>query len=906
MNYDNILNHAALAGMRSLNQWIIYQVIPSTKRPGKLDKIPLHHVTGFPTSVTSPASWTDVHTAVAVARPLGPSFGVGFCFTKDCGYWFLDLDSCLGPGGERSPLAQQMVEHILPGAAMEVSVSGKGLHLFGRGRVPPHSNRNDPHHAEFYTSDRFCALSGDLLQGDCDLDFTERIAWTAMTYFPARSGQTQVSHGDGPCADWRGPTDDADLLRRAMQSRSARSTFGGGATFADLWHADEAVLAKAYPTTGEGTYDASSADAALAQHLAFWTGKDHARIDGLMRQSALARAKWEREDYMARTIGNACAMARDVLIDPLPASDVISMFRTLTQDEVRAKWLELAIPLSPTETDSVLDEVEKYLIVGRRVLQQELKQARAAHNAKRKAEDFAARAGKREMIEHRPAESVAQAIHVERAIIAAAMPGDYVSFGGTLTRVAAKPLPFTHMIDDPEKAPPPVPQMVPLSKVDVLANVERVAVFYKHKADRSREAIAVPDRIVEVLHGKSAHAAPVVTGLVTHPIVLPSGEVLASDGLHPSSGMFLWAAADPFARPYAQHETVAALQRLRGNVLEGFEFATPLDADVALAGLMTGVQRRVLDQAPGLAVLASAQSSGKTTVARRIHLMLTGHDMPAMTFPVGNEAEMAKLLLSTLLRGPAMVVFDNVPDGIKFESGSLAAALTSASIDQRVLGASNNAIAPTNTLFTLTGNNLSLGRDEITRWLVTRLAPTTARPEERKFLHTDVVTHAQAIRAQVLRDVVGVVAGYLLSGAGIPAASRFIRWDRMVRQPLMWAGAHDVGLVFRANASESEDTRAHRGLLWGLRQLFGDQPFHARDIATPAQMGAAGRVEAWQALVNAFELMGIDKITSAKALGRCLEGLEGRVAEVDGLQMRIRATVDRTGTKVFRTEVVRL
>ena len=36
--------------------------------------------------------------------------------------------------------------------------------------------------------------------------------------------------------------------------------------------------------------------------LAFWTGRDCERIRALMNKSALARDKWEREDYLPRTI----------------------------------------------------------------------------------------------------------------------------------------------------------------------------------------------------------------------------------------------------------------------------------------------------------------------------------------------------------------------------------------------------------------------------------------------------------------------------------------------------------------------------------------------------------------------------------------------------------------------------
>ncbi len=138
--------------------------------------------------------------------------------------------------------------------------------------------------------------------------------------FPAFKGQDiggDFSLTEGPVEEWRGPTEDADLLRRAMQSRSAAGAFGAKATFADLWSGDIEALARCFPDSAHA-YNASLADAALVAHLAFWTGRDGARIERLMWQSGLKREKWEREDYLPRTIAKILAAPGDVLTDKMP------------------------------------------------------------------------------------------------------------------------------------------------------------------------------------------------------------------------------------------------------------------------------------------------------------------------------------------------------------------------------------------------------------------------------------------------------------------------------------------------------------------------------------------------------------------------------------------------------------
>lgn len=562
------------------------------------------------------------------------------------------------------------------------------------------------------------------------------------------------------------------------------------------------------------------------------------------------------------------------------AAEVIEKLRKLDADDVLATWLADAAQLGKGAAHEVVEEVARLTGKGKRILSAELAEAKAEAAQERKREQMRERAGKRQILYYRPEDRTKQAQEVEAAIIKAAKPGEYIAFGGLLSHVALKPLPYTHLIDDAEGVAPPVPQIEPLGKVAVLGMVEKVAAFCDVR-DGAPAIIAVPDKIVDILIDKPEHQAPQVAGLVTHPIVLRTGEILADDGLHAGTGLFLSGAAVAGVKPYSQDEARAALLRLRADFLEGFEFYSDLDTDVAVAGLFTGVQRRVLDMAPGLGILASTQASGKTTLARRIHVLLTGRDMPVSTFPQGDEAEVQKRLLSLLLRSPAMVCFDNITDGTTFRSGSIAAAMTGPSIEQRVLGLSRDANCLTNVLFVITGNNLGLGPDEVTRWMVARLAPGTARPEERTFKHPDVVGHAVRMRAAILRDVVGIVAGYLTSGAALDTRSRFARWDHMVRQPMLWAGASDVADVFSRNTESAEHVLALESLLTGLDLAFGGKKFLAADVVAVIRSDyefAVGEAVAVAArLAAALENLRVKDVRSTRSVGRALAGLEGRV-----------------------------
>lgn len=302
----------ALSPLAVFRQFIPVMLVPLPN--DKTDKIPVS-AGGHAIDAHTPTNWMTHLDAQAAADRLaqasGMRHGVGFVLTANDPFFVVDLDDCAVPGGW-SPVAMQ-IGSMLPGTVAELSQSGKGLHLWGmRSQMPAHASKNTELHLELYSSKRFILLgSGAIGQMSPDCVAIDAVA---AGYFPPRD-HTGLVHGAGPRPGWRGPTDDGELLRRALQSTSAKAAFQGKATFADLYHRNVDALARTYPATGEGQFDASSADAALAQLLAFWTGADSARIERLMRTSALARPKYDREDYLPRTISNACSMQREVLQD---------------------------------------------------------------------------------------------------------------------------------------------------------------------------------------------------------------------------------------------------------------------------------------------------------------------------------------------------------------------------------------------------------------------------------------------------------------------------------------------------------------------------------------------------------------------------------------------------------------
>ena len=328
-------------------------------RNDKLVKLPVDYRSASVADAHNPEVWTTADRALSTAQMFGDEYGVGFVFTKDDPFFFVDLDKCLNPDGVTWSTVAMDVMSRLPGAAIEVSQSGIGLHIFGKGVSPDHGCKNIPLGLEFYTEGRFVALTGTNAIGDAGLDCTQLLPNLVTSYFPLSGAPiADVEWSAVAVPEWTGSTDDDELIQKAKDSKSAGSIFQGRSSFAALWDGDEDELSKSYHDEGSRAYDASSADAALAQHLAFWTGNNCERILALMKRSGLVRDKWEREDYLRRTITRAVSLQETVYSIQQVDTTIVDQYGAvkLRGSEAQCKFAEniRAIKIAECGTDKDL------------------------------------------------------------------------------------------------------------------------------------------------------------------------------------------------------------------------------------------------------------------------------------------------------------------------------------------------------------------------------------------------------------------------------------------------------------------------------------------------------------------------------------------------------------------------
>src|SRR5665213_1718062 len=160
-----------ITSLAASKQFVLYKTTPSLSRPGKTDKKPCDF-NGNELKWSNRELWLTGEDVIPQSEL--SDYGVGFIFTKDDPYFFIDIDNCLQVDNTWSPIAMDIMRRF-NGAYVEISQSGKGLHIIARGTAPVHKCRNIEIGLEFYTHSRFVALTGCGAIGNTVLDFTEQL-----------------------------------------------------------------------------------------------------------------------------------------------------------------------------------------------------------------------------------------------------------------------------------------------------------------------------------------------------------------------------------------------------------------------------------------------------------------------------------------------------------------------------------------------------------------------------------------------------------------------------------------------------------------------------------------------------------------------------------------------------------
>ena len=207
-------------------QWVAARITPDPDPPGKSDKRPIDPHTGGPASTTNPDTWGSFDEALAAAERLPAGTGaVGFVFTAEDPYCGVDFDHCYEAGRvteETLGWVRQLDSYT------EKSISGEGLHVICKGKLPPGGRRKGQ--VEMYDRSRFFVMTGNALPGMRWVnERTPALAKLHRAIFGA--AQEEAGPTEGPPSGRRVALPDDELLSRARQAAN-------GDAFDRLWRGD--------------------------------------------------------------------------------------------------------------------------------------------------------------------------------------------------------------------------------------------------------------------------------------------------------------------------------------------------------------------------------------------------------------------------------------------------------------------------------------------------------------------------------------------------------------------------------------------------------------------------------------------------------------------------------------------
>jgi hypothetical protein len=247
---------------------------------------------------------------------------------------------------------------------------------------------------------------------------------------------------------------------------------------------------------------------------------------------------------------------------------------------------------------------------------------------------------------------------------------------------------------------------------------------------------------------------PEIVGVITAPVMpdLPpstkpvdllkagTDRLITSRGFDPASALCLSPVGGVVAVPESASEAqVKAAADLLQEPWADFPFVSPgggISPDVsrsaAIYAMMIAADRRALEIAPGIAFSSHGEgmSNGKTLAGEIICTMATG-EIPTPVSLSPDFSEQRKEIITHLVEGDGCLFLDNIPNGARFDSATLASVMTSSRYKGRLLGTNKSIEASTRTMVVATGNAINLAGDLPSRFMSARLDTGLERPEDR-------------------------------------------------------------------------------------------------------------------------------------------------------------------------------
>ena len=386
---------------------------------------------------------------------------------------------------------------------------------------------------------------------------------------------------------------------------------------------------------------------------------------------------------------------------------------------------------------------------------------------------------------------------------------------------------------------PALVQVEPPRLRELMASSANWTITKTTKAGTTTTPVLPPTWSVEMLAARPTWPFPKIALVTETPFLREDGTIVLTPGFDEQTGVLLLPGGTfPEVSDTPSAKDVENAVKALLDPLRDFPFVKPGDKSAALAGMITPIARPAFPgPAPMFVTKSAVQGEGKTLLADVTGATGTGRVPPKMAYP-RDDAEMVKCVVAVAIEALPIVLFDNATGTIR--SGALAEALTTTRWIGRLLSRNKTYDGPLNTIWYMTGNNLTFGTDIARRICVSSIDAGLEDPESRSgFRYTNLRRQVLSVRPALVAATLTILRAYHVAGRpdhGESPMGSFEGWDGLVRGALMWAGLADP-LADRAAVREEADVEkdALRSALTAWHDTLGGEAVTAADAIRRAR-----------------------------------------------------------------------
>lgn len=260
--------------LKQYKQWVCWKYIMVN---GRKTKMPVTPNAGRRARTNDPDTWGSYEDAVEMGKYYD---GIGFVFTAADPFVGIDIDHCKN-GDDLLPFAKTLIDSC--NSYTELSPSGNGIHIIGKGKLPHSVGGRRSEVIEVYESTRFFTVTGNTLNDCQDIKEIQPVINSLFEqYF--KSEETKAENRKSydvqfqPEAAW---DSDIEFLQMVLFKQK------DGEVLRALFNGENPMKG------GDRSYN----DYYFCLKVNWANGNDLAQTDRLFRSSGRMRHKWDEVHY---------------------------------------------------------------------------------------------------------------------------------------------------------------------------------------------------------------------------------------------------------------------------------------------------------------------------------------------------------------------------------------------------------------------------------------------------------------------------------------------------------------------------------------------------------------------------------------------------------------------------------